>query len=167
MSLKYFLHSKSASQRTQVRTWGCQVCFLPWAPSNLVTPLVWRLGVCYIFLKQPMFDHSTIRTRVKPQNLPVRCLLKRSHGSILTSTLFIFDEHYICFQMPWDLFRNGLQHSCHCCFHPDFAIWTFIVAFSTCPAMTCRAGVSKASVPHEACHVLCMINLVGMHFRSI
>jgi len=26
-------------QRTQIRIWGRQTCFLPWVPSNLVTPL--------------------------------------------------------------------------------------------------------------------------------
>jgi len=33
-------HDKFASDRPQVRTWGSQTCFLPRAPSNLVTPLV-------------------------------------------------------------------------------------------------------------------------------
>jgi len=38
---KYFLqYSTSASERTQVRTWGRQTSFLLRAPSNLVTPLV-------------------------------------------------------------------------------------------------------------------------------
>jgi len=37
---KYFLqYSEFASERAQVRTWGRQTCFLPRAPSNLVTPL--------------------------------------------------------------------------------------------------------------------------------
>jgi len=37
---KYFLqYSKFPSGRPQVRTWGRQTCFLPRAPSNLVTPL--------------------------------------------------------------------------------------------------------------------------------
>ena len=37
---KYFIqYSTFASGRPQVRTWGCQVCFLPRALSNLVTPL--------------------------------------------------------------------------------------------------------------------------------
>jgi len=37
---KYFLqYSKFASERAQVWTWGRQTCFLPRAPSNLVTPL--------------------------------------------------------------------------------------------------------------------------------
>ena len=31
------------SERPQFRTWGCQTCFLPRAPSNLVTPLLRRL----------------------------------------------------------------------------------------------------------------------------
>jgi len=40
---KYFLqHSIFASERPQVRTWGRQTCFLPRAPSNLVTPLLER-----------------------------------------------------------------------------------------------------------------------------
>jgi len=29
-----FFNSTFASERPQVRTWGCQTCFLPWAPSN-------------------------------------------------------------------------------------------------------------------------------------
>jgi len=38
---KYFLQcSTFTSERSQVRTWGRQTCFLPRAPSNLVTPLV-------------------------------------------------------------------------------------------------------------------------------
>ena len=38
---KYFLQCrKFASERAQVRTWGRQTCFLPRAPSKLVTPLV-------------------------------------------------------------------------------------------------------------------------------
>ena len=38
---KNFLHnSKFPFERGQVRTWGRQTCFLPRAPSNLVTPLV-------------------------------------------------------------------------------------------------------------------------------
>ena len=37
---KYFLqYSAFASERPQVRTWGRQTCFLPRAPSNLVTPV--------------------------------------------------------------------------------------------------------------------------------
>ena len=37
---KYFLqYSEFASERAQVPTWGRQTCFLPRAPSNLVTPL--------------------------------------------------------------------------------------------------------------------------------
>jgi len=36
--------STFASEKPQVRTWGRQTCFLPRAPSNLVTPLsIWRL----------------------------------------------------------------------------------------------------------------------------
>jgi len=35
-----------AFERPQVRTWGRQPCFLPQAPSNLVTPLSW----CYQWL---------------------------------------------------------------------------------------------------------------------
>ena len=31
--------STFASERPQVRRWGRQTCFLPWAPSNLVMPL--------------------------------------------------------------------------------------------------------------------------------
>jgi len=38
---KYFhQHSKFSSERAEVRTWECQTCFLPRAPSNLVAPLV-------------------------------------------------------------------------------------------------------------------------------
>ena len=38
---KRFLQcSTLASERSQFRTWGGQTCFLPRAPSNLVTPLV-------------------------------------------------------------------------------------------------------------------------------
>ena len=38
---KYFLQcSTFTSERSQVRTWGRQTCFLPRAPSNLVTPLL-------------------------------------------------------------------------------------------------------------------------------
>jgi len=38
---KYCLqYSTVASERPQARTWGRQTCFLPRAPSNLVTPLV-------------------------------------------------------------------------------------------------------------------------------
>jgi len=38
---KYFLqYSTFASKKPHVRTWGRQTCFLPRAPSNLVTPLV-------------------------------------------------------------------------------------------------------------------------------
>jgi len=37
---KYFLQcNEFAFERAQVRTWGRQTCFLPRAPSNLVTPL--------------------------------------------------------------------------------------------------------------------------------
>jgi len=37
---KCFLqHSRFASERSQVRIWGCQTCFLPRALSKLVTPL--------------------------------------------------------------------------------------------------------------------------------
>jgi len=40
---KYFLqYSKFPSERPQVWTWGRQTCFLPRAPSNLVTPLCWH-----------------------------------------------------------------------------------------------------------------------------
>jgi len=34
-----FFNSTFASERPQVRTWGRQTCFLPVAPSNLITPL--------------------------------------------------------------------------------------------------------------------------------
>ena len=38
---KYCLqYSTFNSEKPQVRTWGRQNCFLPWAPSNLVTPLL-------------------------------------------------------------------------------------------------------------------------------
>jgi len=38
---KHFLQcNTSASEKTQVRTWGRQTCSLPQAPSNLVMPLV-------------------------------------------------------------------------------------------------------------------------------
>jgi len=37
---KYFLQNSTfASKKHQVRTWGHQTCFLPRAPSKLVTPL--------------------------------------------------------------------------------------------------------------------------------
>jgi len=40
---KYFLqYSTFASERHEVQTWGRQTCFLPRAPSNLVTPLTPR-----------------------------------------------------------------------------------------------------------------------------
>ena len=35
----FFQNSTFASERLQVRTWGRQTCFLPQAPSNVVTPL--------------------------------------------------------------------------------------------------------------------------------
>ena len=35
----FFQNTTFASERPQVRTWGRQTCFLPQAPSNLVTPL--------------------------------------------------------------------------------------------------------------------------------
>jgi len=35
---KCFLQCTFASQTPQVRTWGRQICFLPWAPSDLVVP---------------------------------------------------------------------------------------------------------------------------------
>ena len=35
----FFQNTTFASERRQVRTWGRQTCFLPQAPSNLVTPL--------------------------------------------------------------------------------------------------------------------------------
>jgi len=48
---KYFLqHSTFTSERLQVRTWECQTCFLPRAPSNLVTPLVFVSSISKIFL---------------------------------------------------------------------------------------------------------------------
>jgi len=40
-SLQY---STFASERSEVRTWGRQTCFLPRAPSNLVTPLSATFG---------------------------------------------------------------------------------------------------------------------------
>jgi len=37
-------HTTFVSGRPQVKKWGRQTCFLPQAPSNLVTPLlIWRL----------------------------------------------------------------------------------------------------------------------------
>jgi len=39
-----FFNSTFASERPQVRTWGRQTCFLPRAPSNLVTPLLTGTG---------------------------------------------------------------------------------------------------------------------------
>jgi len=44
----FFLqYSTFASERPQVRTWGCRICFLPWEPSNLVTILyAWFLCIC-------------------------------------------------------------------------------------------------------------------------
>jgi len=49
---KCFLqHSKFPSEKSQVGTWGRQICFLPRAPSNLVTSL--RLchvySLCFVF----------------------------------------------------------------------------------------------------------------------
>ena len=38
---KHFLqYSAFASDRFQVRAWACETCFLPRAPSNLVTPVL-------------------------------------------------------------------------------------------------------------------------------
>jgi len=34
-----FQNSTFTSERPQVRTWGCQTCFFPQAPSNVDTPL--------------------------------------------------------------------------------------------------------------------------------
>ena len=55
---KYFLqHSKFASERSQVRTWVRQTCFLPRALANLVTPLttmptvLWETLCCCITLR--------------------------------------------------------------------------------------------------------------------
>jgi len=42
--LQVLFYSKIASKTAQVRTWGRQTCFLPRAPSNLVTPWV---GACF------------------------------------------------------------------------------------------------------------------------
>jgi len=43
---KYFLQcSTFASKRPQLRTWGRHTCFLPRAPSNLVTPCMQHVGV--------------------------------------------------------------------------------------------------------------------------
>jgi len=36
---RFLQYGKFASERVQIRTWGRQTCFLPRAPSNLVTPL--------------------------------------------------------------------------------------------------------------------------------
>jgi len=44
---KHFLENSTfASERPQVRTWGRQMCFLPQAPSNLVTTL--HITIVYI-----------------------------------------------------------------------------------------------------------------------
>ena len=44
---KYFLQDSTfASKKPQVRTWGRQTCFLPRAPSSLVTPLCASLPGC-------------------------------------------------------------------------------------------------------------------------
>jgi len=50
---KYFLqYSECASERSQVRTWGRQTCFLPRAPSNLATTLCTA-----IFLRNKRASH--------------------------------------------------------------------------------------------------------------
>jgi len=58
-------YSKFASERSQVRTWGRQTCFLPRAPFNLITPLYGMRAFlfchnvcpsCYVTI--PQFGHK-------------------------------------------------------------------------------------------------------------
>jgi len=54
---KYFLqYSEFASEKTQVRTSGCQTCFLSRAPFNLVTPL----SVPILLIQEKLFAKLAI-----------------------------------------------------------------------------------------------------------
>jgi len=61
---KYFLqYSKFSFERTPVRPRGRQICFLPRAPSNLVTPLtsVKPLAASYFLVYGPGVTRSDFR----------------------------------------------------------------------------------------------------------
>jgi len=59
---KYFLqYSTFASETPQVRTWGRQTCFLPWAPSNLVTPLIPRNATVKVARSLEIFSRTFFR----------------------------------------------------------------------------------------------------------
>jgi len=58
---KYFLqYSRFTSEGHQVRTRGRQTCFLPRAPSSLVTPLVWRILQQVISLPYAVTSHCWV-----------------------------------------------------------------------------------------------------------
>ena len=62
-------YSTFASERPQVRTWGRQTCFLPRAPSDLVTPLLLRqqsqklrfIGAAMVLFHLCFFSHCTVQ----------------------------------------------------------------------------------------------------------
>jgi len=61
-----FFHSRFASDRPQVGTWGRQTCFLPRAPSNLVTSLDWVVSAQW----RTEQNASTIDQKPQPQFAP-------------------------------------------------------------------------------------------------
>jgi len=63
---KYFLQcSTFASEGPQVRTWGCQTCFLPRAPPTVVTPPASQTDPSFHFDK----TNDNIWCRRRPLNL--------------------------------------------------------------------------------------------------
>ena len=104
---KYFLQfSTFASERPQVRTWGHQTCFLPRAPSNLVTSLTIRTMEIATILTKLMVNSDILSTECvhrwgikNPQKANVNlltCQKTRIKSSIELSYSQIGSENFCC-----------------------------------------------------------------------
>ena len=98
---KYFRqYSIFASDRSQVRTWGHETCFLPWAPSNLVTPPL----VGYSRGGQLVFDWDRLENFLTTNDRPVgrKVTSTKCHKVQRFSFLFTF------WNIDWKMLFSGI-----------------------------------------------------------
>jgi len=135
---KYFLqYSTFTSERPQFRTWGRQTCFLPRAPSNLVTPLLTRSSwnkfvsaihaptafrmVFYtllLFLRSTLLLNRNKHIQRRTQKIFMGGFIQWHMIVIcIWCALFVTSQFYVMFTFPHQRFGEVCWHNMHIFLH--------------------------------------------------
>jgi len=142
---KYFLqYSTFVSERSQVRIWGRQTCFLSRAPFNLVTPLCHRYGFCYKLLLTNRWPQAVVETGYK--------------------SLFVFFT-FVSRPIPWPSKSSEVLNICRRWSNPQEVFKVCFLRFGNWQKCWQGYGRMKNITPATAASTNCRL-ITNSHFRK-